>query len=151
MAERSGAGRGIWTIWAAGAVLAIVLIAIGPAGLGAFLGEMLEGFRARLSDLGPATVAVLRALAIAVLVVFIGLCGLASRQRLAVGRTLFAVGLVFVLLVAWPSAGEDGLRWSGALILALVASIVMTGRLLNRRGASQPDGTRNGPFRGPAA
>lgn len=133
---------GIWAVWIAGAVLAMLLIVIGPAGLGATLADWLDRLRAALSALGPMSVSVLRALAIALIVVFVGLCGLASREGLPVGRPLFAVGLVFVLLVAIPGAADpqgDGLRWSGAFLLALVASLVMTARLTrHRRGGQAP-------------
>lgn len=132
---------GIWAIWATGAVLALLLILIGPAGLGTMLAGWAETMRQIVSGLGPTSLSVLRALAIALIVVFVGLCGLASRDRLRVGRPLFMVGLVFVLLVAVPGGsdeGGDGLRWAGAFLLALIASLGMTARLLGRRRDGRP-------------
>jgi hypothetical protein len=132
-------------IWIGGFVLAVALYLIGPdrffdACLD-LIDEIDSGFRNLIAMLGVQAYGVVRALAIAIYVVFAVLAFLASqRGHRGVGAWV-VVTLVLLMLVWRPydSYATPISRWIGALALVVAGAVVMTQRLT----ADPP--RRNGP------
>jgi hypothetical protein len=129
--------RIIGLVWALGLVLAAVIYAAGPGGV---LRHVLD-MAGRIGDVALDLMAaisisafdMLRALTIALYVVFVCLGVLAVRQGLRGRTALVMVTLLFLLLVGPEAeAGYVGstLRWWAAFLLAAVAALGMTRRLM---------------------
>lgn len=123
-------------IWAGGLVLAALIYLIGPDQfLDTVLGvlDALDyAFRRLFVSLGLQIFTVVRALAIALYVVFVVLAIMsASRGRRGVGA-LIVVTIVFALLVWRPYADYPAPvgRWIVAFALVLVSAMIMTQRLM---------------------
>jgi uncharacterized membrane-anchored protein len=132
-------------IWAGGLVLAVALYLIGPdrffdACLN-LMDEIDGAFRALVAALGAQTYGVIRALAIAIYVVFAVLAFIASQRGHRGIGALVVVSAVFLILVWRPYDFYPApiSRWLAALILAVVGAVVMTQRL------SAPPERREGP------
>jgi hypothetical protein len=138
----------ILAIWIGGFVLAVLLYLIGPdrfLDVGMVLIDRVEAvFRKLLISLGAQTYGVIRALAIAMYVVFAVLAFLASQRGMRGIGALVVVTVVFLVLVWRPYADYPAPigRWLGALILVIVGAVVMTQRLtgetFHRHGPPPP-------------
>lgn len=122
-------------IWIGGIVLAVALYLVGPD---RFLDTLLNvfdtvdmAFHNLAFVLGAQAYGVVRALALALYVVFAVLAVLASQRGLRGFWPLLIVSALFLMLVWRPY--EDGFvpigRWCAALVLVLVAAVLMSQRL----------------------
>jgi hypothetical protein len=123
-------------IWIGGFVLAAALYVVGPD---RFLDSLLDMFNAIDTAfhnlalmLGAQAYGVVRALAIALYVVFAVLAFLAAQRGHRAVGALVVVTIVFLVLVWRPDAGLAAplSRWVVALALVVVAAVVMTQRLM---------------------
>ncbi|HTR17582.1 MAG TPA: hypothetical protein VMI52_11195 [Acetobacteraceae bacterium] len=129
--------RTIGLIWALGLALAALIYAAGPGGVmrhvllaAERLGDVALDLMATISN---SAFDMLRALAIALYVVFVCLGVMAVHQGLRGRTALVTVTLLFLLLVLPEAeAGSSGstLRWWAAFLLAAFAAFGMTRRLL---------------------
>jgi nicotinamide riboside transporter PnuC len=136
----------ILMIWIGGIVLAVALYLIGPDRFFDTFFGLLDAidaaFRNLLAELGVRTYSVVRALAIAIYVVFAVLAVLASQRGHRGFWALVVVSGVFMMLI-WRPFGVYPAplsRWMAALVLVVVAAVVMTQRL------TVPPARRNGPL-----
>jgi hypothetical protein len=122
-------------IWIGGLVLAVALYLIGPD---RFFDALLNlsdtidaAFRNLVAMLGAQTYSVVRALAIALYVVFAVLALLASQRGHRGLGALLVVSAVYVILVWRPydTFPAPISRWIAALVLVVVGAVVMTQRL----------------------
>jgi hypothetical protein len=123
-------------IWIGGLVLATLIYAVGPD---QFLDVVLNvldsidfAFRRVIMALGAQIYGVVRALAIALYVVFAVLALLSSSRGRRGIWALIAVTLLFAMLVWRPYADYPAPpgRWIVAFALVLVSAIIMTQRLI---------------------
>jgi hypothetical protein len=138
----------ILMIWIGGFVLAVALYMIGPDRfLDACLG-LIDGidavFRNLVIELGAQTYGVVRALALALYVVFAVLAVLASQRGHRGFWALIVVTGLFMMLI-WRPFGVYPAplnRWLAALILVGIAAVIMSQRLtvkpLRRNGPLPP-------------
>jgi hypothetical protein len=135
----------ILMIWIGGFVLAAALYLIGPD---RFLDACINlidwvdvAFRNLVAVLGAQTYGVVRALAIALYLVFALLALLASQRGHRGMGALVAVTVLLLMLVWRPYDAYPAPlgRWIGALALVVVGALVMTQRL------TVPPPRRNGP------
>lgn len=126
-------------IWIGGGLLAVVLYVIGPehfvsAALNTISWVTLATQRL-LADLFVQAFDAVRALAVALFVVFVVLGIMAAQRGQHVRATLLIVSVLYVLLL-WPAA-EYGFvssdRWIAAFLLAGIGAAVMTRRLTHDR------------------
>jgi hypothetical protein len=136
----------ILMIWIGGILLAVALYLIGPDRFfDTFFGlidAIDAAFRYLLAELGVRTYSVVRALAIAIYVVFAVLAVLASQRGHRGFWALVVVSGVFMMLI-WRPFGVYPAplsRWMAALALVVVAAVVMTQRL------TATTARRNGPL-----
>ncbi|HEY0184945.1 MAG TPA: hypothetical protein VGC09_19260 [Rhodopila sp.] len=132
-------------IWIGGLLLAVALYLIGPERFFDTCLDLLDGIDTALRNvvamLGVQAYSVVRALAIAIFVVFVVLAFLASqRGRRGIGA-LVIVTAVFLILVWHPYDAFPAplSRWIAALVLVIVGALVMTQRLM------PPPFRRDGP------
>ncbi len=132
-------GRTIAYIWIAGVVLAVALYVTGPE---RFLSSVLSGLdelSAQLMDtlyqFGSKTFEVMRALAIALFIVFFALGIVASRRGIRARGAMLLVSVLFFIILAGPGSGTPirPTRWTEALFLAAAGAIVMTQRLMGAK------------------
>ena len=125
----------ILLIWIGGIVLAVALYLIGPD---RFLDALLNvfdtidmAFHNLAFVLGAQAYGVVRALALAIYVVFAVLAVLASQRGHRGFWPLIIVSVLFLMLVWRPY--EDGFvpisRWCAALLMVLVGAVLMSQRL----------------------
>lgn len=130
-------------IWIGGLVLAVALYLVGPDRFFDTVFAVLDGidaaFRNLVATLGMQTYAVIRALAIAIYIVFAVLAVLASQRGHHGGGALIVVTVVCLILVWHPYSIYPAplSRWFAALALVVIGAVVMTQRLTA--------GPRNGP------
>jgi hypothetical protein len=129
-------GRTIVFIWAVGLLLAAGLYLTGPE---LFLIRLLNAWNeigAQLQDviylLGNKTFEAMRALAIALFVVFFALGVVAANRGIKARGALVLVSLLFLILLAGPGSGDPirPSRWTEAFVLAAVGAVIMTQRLI---------------------
>ena len=125
----------IMAIWIGGLVLAAILYAIGPDRFFGACLDLVAGidtwFRGVVAALGAQAYGVVRALAIAIYLVFAVLAFAGSHRGYRGMGALIAVTVVFLALVwrpydVWPVPIG---RWMAALILSVVGAVVMSQRL----------------------
>lgn len=122
-------------IWIGGLVLAVALYVVGPDRFFDVLlnlGDTIDAaFRTLVAMLGAQTYSVVRALAIAIYVVFAVLALLASQRGHRGLGALLVVSAVYLTLVWRPydSFPAPISRWIAALALVVVGAVVMTQRL----------------------
>src|SRR5271166_4515554 len=123
-------------IWIGGLVLALVLYAVGPDRFVEACLDLMDSidaiFRALVYRLGAQVFNVVRALAIAIYVVFAVLAFLAVQRGLRGFWALVVVTVIFLMLV-WRPYGDLSApvgRWIVALALVVIGAAVMTQRLL---------------------
>jgi hypothetical protein len=122
-------------IWVLGLLLAVILYVTGPEDvlrtvLDA-LGRVADFIDRAIADLIAQSYTAIRALAIALFVVFVALAVLAAQRGLR-SRTALIIVPFFFLALVWPATyGErvSANRWFGAFVLAGVGAMVMTRRL----------------------
>jgi len=126
----------ILMIWVGGLVLAAALYAIGPDRfLGTFL-DLIDRIDFAVRDLvfvlGAQAYGVVRALAIAIYVVFAAFAILAGRRGHRSFWAVVAVSLTFLMLVWRPytEAPASISRWFASLILVTIAAVIMTQRAM---------------------
>jgi hypothetical protein len=124
-------------IWIGGLILAAALYVTGPDRFFEACLELFEriedSFHIIVYQLGVRTFHVVRALAIAIYIVFLVLGLLAAQRGMRAWGAIIVVSAVFVVLV-WRPYGMDALpsgRWLSALVIALVGAAIMTHRLLS--------------------
>jgi hypothetical protein len=131
-------------IWIGGVVLAVVIYAVGPD---QFLDACLNlfdtidrVFRTLVLTLGAQVYGVVRAVTIALYVVFAVLAFLAAQRGQRGVWAFIIVTLVFLFLVWRPYDGypAPANRWIVAFALVLVGAIVMTQRLLGPQRRDAP-------------
>jgi hypothetical protein len=138
-------------IWIGGFVLAVVLYLIGPDRFFDACMALIDGidaaFRDLVAALGAQTYSAIRALAIAIYVVFAVLAVLASQRGHRGMAALVLVTGVFLILVWRP---YDGFpvpidRWIAALVLVASGALVMTRRLTTPPRRRPPFGSGEPP------
>jgi hypothetical protein len=123
-------------IWIAGLILAALLYSIGPDRFVSACLNILDTIDYTLHNLafalGARTYAVVRALAIALYVVFVILAFLSSQQGRGGFGSIFVVTVLLLILVWRPFDSDPApiARWLLALILTLFGAITMTQRLI---------------------
>jgi uncharacterized membrane protein len=134
-------------IWIGGFVLAVALYLVGPDqfidALWGLTDKIDAAFRDLVARLGAQTYGVVRALAIAIYVVFAVLCVLASRRGHHGLWPLIVVTVVFFMLTGHPFDTYPAPlgRWIVALIVVVIAAVMMTQRVTAgppTRGGSLP-------------
>jgi uncharacterized membrane protein len=134
-------------IWIGGFVLAVALYLVGPDqfidALWGLTDKIDAAFRDLVAQLGAQTYGVVRALAIAIYVVFAVLCVLASRRGHHGLWPLIVVTVVFFMLTGHPFDTYPAPlgRWIVALIVVVIAAVMMTQRVTAgppTRGGSLP-------------
>jgi hypothetical protein len=132
-------GKTVALIWVVGLALAFGLYATGPE---RFFVTLVDGFDEiiwRVQDtlylFGSKTFDVVRALAIALFVVFFALGVIAAQRGIKARGALTLVSALFLILLAGPGSGTPihPSRWTEAFVLSAVASVVMTQRLMRHR------------------
>jgi hypothetical protein len=132
-------------IWIGGLVLAVALYLVGPDRFFDVIANLSDeidaAFRGLVAMLGAQTYGVVRALAIAMYVVFAVLALLASQRGHHGIGALVVVTAVFLVLVWHPFTVYPApiSRWIAALVLVVVGALAMTRRL------SVPAFRRDGP------
>ena len=125
--------RTIGLVWVGGIVLMVAIYVVGPqdfiAACEHFVADALAWLSRLIDTLTLRAFEVVRAAAIAMYVVFVVLAVLAMGRGLHVGGMLFVVSVVFLLLVRtdWY---EPGTKWLAAAVLAAVAAVMLTKRLI---------------------
>ncbi len=120
-------------IWVLGVLLALLLIFAGPNPVQRALEQALDRIEILVDRLNGPTTEVVRAAAIALYCVFLALCVVALRLGLPALGAAIVVSVLFLLLAGYVFAWMFYLshpHWGMALILALVASLTMTRRVL---------------------
>ena len=134
-------------IWIGGLVLAVALYVVGPDRFIDACWDLIDtiddGFRALVAQLGAQTYGVVRALALAIYVVFAVLCVLASRRGHHGFWPLIVVTAVFFMLTGHPFGIYPAplSRWMVSLAVMVIAAVVMTQRVTAappNRGSSPP-------------
>ncbi len=127
-------------VWIAGVAIAVVAYAVGPDRVVAGAFEVFHQASWYVDELvhnlTTATLAALRAVAIGLFGVFVGLSLLAMRRQAHGPGGLIVVAIAFLLLV-WGAEGDNpaaNMRWAVALIVAAAASLGATRRLGRRPG-----------------
>ena len=145
--------RSIATIWLGGIVLALVIYVVGPDRFVWSLHDFLEDFRfsatALFAHLGMMSFDMLRALAIALFVVFIGLSIVAIQRGVARKMLVLVVVGGFLVLTAQPGFDDYGAYsnrgWVAAFCLAAIGAAMMTRRLLQHRPPPPRGAVPGGP------
>jgi hypothetical protein len=123
-------------IWVGGLILAALIYLVGPDQFFDSVLNVLDtidfGIRRLILSLGAQIFGVIRALAIALYIVFVVLALIASARGRRGMAALIVVSIVYALLVWRPYSVEDipAGRWIVAFLLVMVSAIVMTQRLL---------------------
>ena len=127
-------------IWIAGLTLAVLAYAIGPDRLVAHVLDTLQQASWYLDQLVHnftlATLEGLRAVAIGLYGTYVGLSLLAIRRQTHGPGGLIVVSVIFLLLV-WGAEGTHpsaNARWAAALVVAALAALSATRRLVMRLG-----------------
>ncbi len=122
-------------VWLAGAALAVAAYAVGPDRVVAIAFDAFHRASYYLDllvhNLTAATLEALRATAIGLFAVFVGLSLLAIRRGTGGPGGLIVVAVIFLLLV-WGAVGDNpaaNLRWAVALLLAALSALGATSRL----------------------
>ena len=122
-------------IWIGGFVLAVALYLIGPDRFFDACLNLIDSidvvFRNLVAQLGMQAYGVVRALALAIYVVFAVLSVLAAQRGHRGFWALIVVSAVFMMLI-WRPLGVYPAplsRWLAALVLVVIAAIIMTQRL----------------------
>ena len=138
----------ILIIWVSGFVLAVALYLIGPDRFFAACLELVDGIDASIRNivatLGAQTYGAVRALALAIYVVFTVLAFLAShRGHRGIGAWIVVSGLFLILIWRpYDTYPAPISRWIVALGLVVAAAVIMTQRLtvssVRREGPPPP-------------
>jgi hypothetical protein len=124
-------------VWLVGILLTVALYATGPDRFLQVSFDVLlhlqDVFQAIVASFTVQALELVRALAVGLFAVFVGLAVLASRRGLRARAALVVVTALFLALL-YPAMGGYYLstsRWFGAFLLAAVGALVMTRRLLS--------------------
>jgi hypothetical protein len=130
--------RTIVIVWIAGLLLALAAYEVGPddfvTSAFALFDTAAAALQRLLRDLGMRAYDVLRALALGLFVIFFVLSLLAVQRGLPARWPLFAVTLLFLILV-WHEGPEASGHWTLAFLLAATGAASVTRRL----SSSPPD------------
>ena len=120
-------------VWIVGLVLALLFYVLDPGRVAeqvsAFLSVVALQVDYAFAQLTFAAADVVRAGALALFAVFVGLCVLSIRRGGRGRAALLLVSAAFLALVAVSDAGPGEQRWGAALLLAGVGALVMTRRV----------------------
>jgi hypothetical protein len=131
-------------IWVIGLAIALAVYAAGPFDVTAVLVEAVNRIWWFLGDLVHAiplaSFGAVRALAVGLFVVFVGLSLLAIRAGHRGRAGLVVISVLFLALIWHQETAYANPRWFAALVLAGVGAMVMTSRLLgpSRTSAAPP-------------
>ena len=126
--------RPVAVIWIVGLLLALLLYLRQPEhvldGIEAALAAAEQRFDGFIISLSRQSILVVRALAIALFVVFVALAVIAAQRGLPARRMLLVVAFLYIVLLWHPFSGLILARdWVFAFLISAVASLVMTRRL----------------------
>ena len=127
--------RPVALVWIVGIILAVLLYVSQPEhlldGIAAVLAQLSDSVDTAIASFSVQSFLMVRALTVALFAVFIGLGLVAAARGLRAKRTLLVVTALYIVLLWRPMGGVVTVRsWVLAFILALVAALVMTRRLL---------------------
>jgi hypothetical protein len=132
--------RSIAAIWLGGIILALAIYVVGPDRFVWGFQDFIENFgfsaAALIARLGTMSFDLLRALAIALFVVFVGLSVVAVQRGVARRVLILVVVGGFLALTGRPGFDDYGAYshrgWVGAFFLAAIGAAMMTRRLTHR-------------------
>ncbi len=127
--------RSVALVWVVGIIVAVLLYAAQPEhlldGLSNLLGQLGDGIDTLIASFSMQSFLIVRALTVALFIVFIVLGLIAASRGLRAKRTLLVVTFLYAVLLWRPMGGVATVRsWLLAFVLALIAALVMTRRLL---------------------
>ncbi len=127
--------RPVALVWVVGIVLALLLYVSEPEhlldGLASMLAQLGDSLDTLVASFSVQSFLIMRALTVALFVVFVALGLIAAARGLRAKRTLLVVSFLYAVLLWRPMGGVVTVRsWLLAFALALVAALVMTRRLL---------------------
>jgi hypothetical protein len=124
--------RTLIIVWTAGLLLALAAYAMGPdqvvAAAFMLFDRLAAAVQSSLRDLGMRAYDVLRALSLGLFAIFFVLSLVAVGRGLPARWTLFAVTLLFLILV-WHEGPEATGHWTLAFVLAATGAASITRRL----------------------
>ena len=120
-------------VWIAGLVLAVVFYLLDPGRIAEQVGLVLSAVASQVdlafAQITFAAAGAVRAAALALFAVFVGLSLLTIRRGGRGRAALVLVSAAFLALVAVGDAGPGERRWGEALLLAGAGALVMTRRV----------------------
>ena len=127
--------RPVAIVWIVGLLLALLLYLRQPEhlldGVGLVLSDIERRFDGFVISLSYQSILIVRALAIALFVVFVALAIIAAQRGLPARRMLLVVAFLYIVLLWHPFSGlilaHD---WVFAFLISAIASLVMTRRLM---------------------
>ena len=133
--------RPVAIVWIVGLLLALLLYLRQPEHVLDSLALVLDGVAQRFDgfviSLSHQSILIVRALAIALFVVFVALAIIAAQRGLPARRMLLLVAFLYIVLLWHPFSGLILARdWVFAFLISAVASLVMTRRLTGLSGRS---------------
>ncbi len=126
--------RPVAIVWIVGLLLALLLYLRQPEyileTLTLTLSQLEQRFDGVIISLSHQSILIIRALAIALFVVFVALAVIAAQRGLPARRMLLVVAFLYIVLLWHPFSGLILARdWVFAFLISAVASLVMTRRL----------------------
>lgn len=126
--------RPVAIIWIVGLLLAVLLYVGQPEhildSITLALSSVEAQFDGFIISLSHQSILIIRALAIALFVVFVALALIAARRGLPARRMLLVVAFLYIVLLWHPFSGLILARdWVFAFLISAVASLIMTRRL----------------------
>lgn len=134
--------RSVGIVWIVGLLLALLLYlrqperVIDTIALG--LSDVEQQFDGFVISLSHQSILIIRALAIALFIVFVALAVIAAQRGLPARRMLLVVAFLYIVLLWHPFSGLILARdWVFAFLISAIASLVMTRRLTGPRLSAQ--------------
>ena len=126
--------RPVAIVWIVGLLLALLLYLRQPEyildSITVALSDVEQRFDGFIISLSHQSILIIRALAIALFVVFVALAVIAAQRGLPARRMLLVVAFLYIVLLWHPFSGLILARdWVFAFLISAVASLVMTRRL----------------------
>ena len=126
--------RPVAVVWIVGLLIALLLYLRQPEhvldGIELVLADVEQQFDGFIISLSRQSILIIRALAIALFVVFVALAVIAAQRGLPARRMLLVVAFLYIVLLWHPFSGLILARdWVFAFLISAVASLVMTRRL----------------------
>ncbi len=126
--------RPVAIVWIVGLLLALLLYLRQPEyildSITVALSDVEQRFDGFIISLSHQSILIIRALAIALFVVFVALAVIAAQRGLPARRMLLVVAFLYIVLLWHPFSGLILARdWVFAFLISAVASLVMTRRI----------------------